>query len=267
VPCVGNLLERSNAIIGITLLKSNVFVLRCVPADHVEVYSVFNDGREFKLVRKFTVPGLDVSAMADMVACPNNRCLYLTDDFKDLVYRVSLRDSKITNWPVGDKPRSLSVCLTDCSVLVTCREKCTLKVFNTHGEQQGTTINLKDLLSGPEFRNVSLCHAIQLSKNCFLISHGLKPTDFYHQVCKVEIDEHEEPKFVCWYGEQRGSGPGQLFWPSHLAVDADESVYVADHSNGRVIHLLSYLGSHYIVILCALYRVLQNGICIRCKNH
>lgn len=75
-------------------------------------------------------------------------------------------------------------------------------------------------------------HAVQLSSGGFVVCHG-SSTDSVHRACLVGSDG----KVAKSYGKSRGPGSGEMDLPSHLAVDRNGFVFVADRSNYRVLLL------------------------------
>ena len=73
-------------------------------------------------------------------------------------------------------------------------------------------------------------HAIQPTSGQFIVCHGARNDQVQH-VCLVSADGRE---IVCSHGGQPGSDTDQYNEPGHLAVDDNESVFVADLNNRRV---------------------------------
>ena len=77
-----------------------------------------------------------------------------------------------------------------------------------------------------------LRHAIRLSNDHFVVSHGFSRDDL-HRVCVVDADGKLEKSF----GGKCGSSIGQMDYPVHLSVDGNGFVMVADRRNTRVLLL------------------------------
>jgi len=159
-----------------------------------------------------------------MIVCAHNSCAYISELTDERIHRVGLpHGADITNWPVNDKPRRLSVTDTH-SVLVTCYEVSKIKEFSTDGKLL-REIQLPQDVTSP-------CHTVQLSNLQFIVCHGL-PADPVHRVCLIGSDGH----VVKSHGGSRGSGSQQMNIPCHLAVDRNGFAFVADVINYRVLLL------------------------------
>jgi len=82
-------------------------------------------------------------------------------------------------------------------------------------------------------------HAIEVTTQVpgtqYIVSHGYYDQ---HNHCVSLVGATNEGGKVRRYGGVPGSGPGSLYVPYHLAVDAaDGTIFVADHHNGRVVVL------------------------------
>ena len=73
-------------------------------------------------------------------------------------------------------------------------------------------------------------HAIQTSNGQFIVCHG-RHDNPVHRVCMISADGRH---IVHSHGGQLGSDTGHCNMPLHLAVDDNESVFVADRYNRRV---------------------------------
>jgi len=206
---------------GVTSLDDLLYVLRGgKSSEQIEVYNEDS----YKLQRCITVP--ELSACNDMIVCAHNRCAYISDiaDTNKCIHRVGLPQGvDVTNWPVNDKPRRLSVTDTH-SVLVTCREVRVIKEFSTDGKLLRQILLPRDV--------VSPLHTIQLSSGEFVVCHG-DVSDPVHRVCLIGSDG----RVVKSYGGPKGSGTQQIHVPMHLAVDRNGFVLVVDVNNFRVLLL------------------------------
>ena len=206
---------------GVTSFDDLLYVLRGnASSQQIEVY----DKDSYKLQRCITVPKL--SACNDMIACVHNRCAYICDiaGINKCIHRVGLPQGvDITNWPVNDEPRRLSVTDTH-SVLVTCRKVRKIKEFSTDGKLLRQIQLPQDV--------VTPYHTIQLSSGEFVVCHGDR-NDPVHRVCLIGSDGH----VVNSYEGYEDSGNQQISVPFHLAIDRNEFVFVADMNNDRVLLL------------------------------
>ena len=209
-------------ICGVASLDNWLYVLRGKPAEQVEVYDTNTSNLRDRLI----VPGL--GDRGDIVACPRNRCAYISDYSNDSIHRVcvSFAAPSVTNWPVNDKPACLSV--TDKhNVLATCCKGRKIKEFSTDGKLLRQFKLPADTLAP--------WHTILLSSGQYIVSHCFaNPSgNSSHRVCLLDSDRHVVQSF----GGPQGSGSQQLNMPRHVAVGRKGYVFVADQNNCRVVLL------------------------------
>ena len=179
------------------------------------------DSITYSLLRCLDVPNLHDPA--DMTSCEHFLCLYISDHGVECIHRLDLQGSA-TQWPVSDEPFTLSVNAAH-NVLVTCPfVRSLIKEFSPRGDL------LRDVTLPDDI--IHLAHAIQLTSGQFIVCHGSNLRgDRVHRVCRVSADGRE---IVNSHGGQPGSDTGQYKGPTHLAVDNNEFVFVADRNNQRV---------------------------------
>jgi len=210
-------LAQGDGVWGLTTLNNLIYVLRSKDMEQIAAYGA----NSYRLQKKFTVPGL--RGPYGIVACPHYQCLYVSNHCDSCVHRVALINDAVTNWPVYDSCRGLSVTDTH-SVLVMCDEARKIKEFSTDGKLL-RQIQLPEDVVSPR-------HAIQLSSGEFIVCHG-RTDDPLHRVCLIDSNGH----VVMSYGGPKGSGTQQVDVPVHLAVDRNGFVFVADLNNDRVLLL------------------------------
>jgi len=76
-------------------------------------------------------------------------------------------------------------------------------------------------------------HSVQLAGGEFVVCSCGRGQDRVHRVSVV----NEKGAVERSYGSTSGAAAGQLSWPTHLAVDRDGFVLVADRNNARVLLL------------------------------
>jgi len=207
-------LPEGEAVVGVTSLADDVYVLREKARHQVEVYDVIN----YRLQRRLTVP--NIRLLNDMTSCEHYRCVYIGDHDGECIHRLDVQGD-FTRWAVKDKPRGLSVNAAH-NVLVICRKVRKIKEFSSHGDLL-RKLTLPDDVIYPSL-------AIQTRNGEFIVCHGRRD-DAVHRVCKISADGRHVIKS---HGGQRGSDSGQYDVPRHLAVDNNEFVFVADLGNRRV---------------------------------
>jgi len=217
-------LPKGEPVDGVTLLAGEIYLVRRKARDYVEVYDVTT----YRLQRRLTVPY--AGEFIDMTSCEHNSCVYVGDYNGDCVHRLDVQGTA-TEWDVNDKPWGLSVNAAH-NVLVTCPLVRKIKEFSSHGDL------LRELTL--PYDVIMPWHAIQTRSGQFIVCHGgLGPAP---RVCMISADGRH---IVHSHGGERGSDTGQYNMPRHLAVDDNESVFVADHGNSRVTLLsptLEYVG-------------------------
>jgi len=209
-------LPEGERVRGVTLLAGEIYLLRRKERDQVEVYDVTT----YRLQRRLTVP--DAYWFTDMTSCEHNRCVYIGVHCVHIkcVHRLDVQGA-VTRWDVNDSPQGLSVNAAH-NVLVTCPAVRRIKEFSSHGDLL-RELTLPDDVIHP-------WHAIQTRSGQFIVSHGLRD-DPVQRVCMISADGRH---IVHSHGGQRGSDAYHNDEPAHLAVDDNESVFVADYYNRRV---------------------------------
>ena len=210
-------LPESNAVLGVTSVDNQLYMLRYRRSGQIEVYNK----ESYRLQYCLTIRALE--AMADIASCGHNHCLYISGFTDKCIHRVQLSDMAAVKWQLNGYTSGLSV--TDShTLLASCLNSCKIKEFTTDGELLRQIQLPQDM--------TSLQHAVQLPSGRFIVCHG-GPDDLLHRVCLIGCDGN----VIQSYGGKYGIGTHQLGMPTHLAVDGNESVFVADFNNSRVLSL------------------------------
>jgi len=213
-------LPEREPVWGVTSLDNHLYVLRDnKDFEQIEDYDIDS----YQLLRGLTVPGLGFRGADDIVACGHNQCAYISDWSHHSVHRVALPGGPIRQWTVHDIPVRLSLTSTH-SVLVSCRQVRKIKEFSTDGQ-------LLHVLLLPE-EVVSPQHAVQLSGGQIIVCHG-RTVDPLLRICLLGSDGG----IVKSFGGPPGSGRQLMNCPTHMAVDGNEFIFVADVINYRVLLL------------------------------
>jgi len=219
-------MPEGGPVLGVTSLGEEIYLLRRKGGiDQVEVYDIIS----YCLQRCLTVP--NDHRLCDMTSCEHLLCLYISDEIAYCIHRLDLQGNA-KQWPVNDEPTCLSV-NAHHNLIVACELVGKIKEFSPHGEL------LRDIILPGDV--IHPWHAIQLTSGQFIVCHG-KRNDPVHRVCKISSDGRH---IVQSHGGQRDSFTGQYHWPTHLAVDDNEFVFVVTLFNRRVTFLsptLEYLG-------------------------
>lgn len=222
-PRLTHTLPMPDFIQGVTTLLDKLYVLHMRDADHLDEYTI-SDAEEYVMLRGISVPGLPKNGVCDIVSCEQNKCLYLSNMRKAQIHIVVPKSTtrKFSKWTLSEVPYGLSV--TDAgNLLVTCLKSRRLLELNPHGKCI-RTIALNPELHAP-------IHSVQLASGNFVVccfgGTGI------HRVCNINPQGKVEQS----YGGVSGGGEGRLSSPTHVAVDKDGFVFVADGGNARIVML------------------------------
>jgi len=218
---INPVVHEKGFIYGITVLNSELFVVRGSSQGEVKVYNSSN----LRSIRTLTVPGS--KRLQRIVACPSSNCLYISDARLEIIYRFDVGTNiVICSWSVGGACRGLSL-TSSHSILATFVETRHVREYTQDGSLI-REIRLDDSIERP-------LHCIQLSIDQFIVCHeGIQ-----QRVCIVDTNG----RVVKSYGGPQGSGVEQMHGPSCLAVDSHKCVFIADYFNNRV-ELLSPTLTH-----------------------
>jgi len=210
-------------VTAVTSLGDDVFVARYNNGQQVEVY----DAVTLTLQRRLTVPGLG-DWLFGLAACPNNNCLYASDNDNDQVHRVELSGrNAVKKWSVARDPKGLSV-NSEHNLIVACYGANKLQEYTTRGSLV-REICLQAGMNKPR-------HAIQLSTGDYVVSQCKSPG----VVRVVGVDGQVMRR----YGQSQRSDVGQMKNPASLAVTKNDDILVADMWNkNRILLINSSLGS------------------------
>jgi len=207
-------------VTAMTSLGDDVFVARW-DSKQVEVY----DATTLTLQRRLTVSGLG-KYLSGLAACPNNNCLYASDNGQGRIHRVQLSGRKsVKKWNVNIEPACLSVNNEDNLIVADLENK--LHEYTTYGSLV-REICLQAGVTRPS-------HAIQLSTGDYVVSQCTSPG----VVSVVGVDGY----VVRSCEPSQASDVGPMNNPSSLAVTKNDNILVADEWNNRILSIDSSLGS------------------------
>lgn len=209
---------------GVTRLFDKLYILHMRDTDHLDEYTI-TDADDYVRVRGISVPGLHKNGVCDVVSYEQNKCLYISNMHKAQIHVVQPKStsSKFSKWTLSEVPFGLSVTDTG-NLLVTCYHSRKLLELNPRGKCIRTVV-LDTELIGP-------IHSVQLASGTFVICCFGGRTGL-HRVCNVTPGGKVERS----YGGASGGGEDHLCSPTHVAVDKDGFVFVADRGNARIVLL------------------------------
>jgi DNA-binding beta-propeller fold protein YncE len=215
----------SSEVNGLTILDHYLCVVRRPTREQVEIY----DTNTFSRQTALQVAGLGEESYG-LASCSTNKCLYVSDFYKGTIYKITMSDGESTaKWETGCMTVGLSV-NNCCHILAVCWHKPDkISEFTTDG-QLIREIKLPSLMLSPE-------HAVQLTNDLFVVSHGNRKHGTLHRVCIVDAKGH----YIHHYGHNPGT---DLDNPRRLAVSTKGLILVADMGNDRILALNSTLKLH-----------------------
>lgn len=206
------MLNCGKPIRGLTTLNNELYIrYEDVNSKDITVC----DTETYDILRCLLLPRLGL--VSDMTSCKRHQCVYIADNMNNVVHKLSDED-KLTQWPINDVPRGMSINAA-CNVLVTCCDVGKIKEFDTDGQL------LREICLQPDI--VYPWHAVELTQSEFVVCHG-RVKDPLHRVCIVD----SRGCVLRTYGGFRGSASGLLNTPVRLALNG--FIIVAECLNKRV---------------------------------
>lgn len=217
-PTVAHCINGSGGVTAVALLDTQLFVTRNGVAQ-VSIY----DKSSLELQRQLSISGLSTSPWG-LATCSTNNNLYVSDYVNSCIHRVDVSVSSsniVAKWNVANKPRGLSVNGAR-NVLVAYYELKMVQEYTPDGSL------VRQIADGN-----SLWQAVELHSGKLVISrfgpvHGIATMTMNGQVSQS-------------FGNQPGSGNGQMNNPRCFIVDKGGYILVADYSNNRILVVNSYL--------------------------
>jgi len=208
-------------VTAVTSLGDDVFVVRW-RSQQVEVYTMRGFSR---LKRRIAFPELGECSWG-LAACARYKCLYVSDDDNDSVYRAELSGSSAAKkWSVAGGPRGLSVNKAH-NVVVACIVANKMQEYTTHGAL------VREICQAGV---ASPYHAIQLSTGDYVVSQFMS----LGVVSVVGVDG----QVVRSYRPSEKSGVDEISYPRSMAVTTNDDILVADTTNNRILLINSSLTS------------------------
>ena len=202
---------------GFAISNDELFCIFSKSSD-LSVYNI----EPFAFQRTMTVEGMKRPYY--IVAGEN--VLYVSECEDKFIHRIQLPEGTVSNWSVNGSFFKLSISKNG-NVIVAGLAKIL--------EYTSVGTFVREIVVNQIDKNLfGLQHAIQLEGDKFLACHA---TARHHRVCMID----NTGRVIKCYGEEKGSGMGQLNEPVHLAIDRNGSILVAEHGNNRIVKLNSSL--------------------------
>jgi len=212
-------LSGCDAVIGLTCLGDELFILHERDDNQVEVYSA----ETYPALRQFTVHGLVKHFFHDMISCAQLNCLYISDPDNSCIHKSKPSGEVIAKWPLSAAPYGLSLTPSN-NILVICPDSCKLLELCS---ESGKCIRQVQLQSDIRY----LMHAIQLTAQYYFLSYT--DGDKLARVCVVDVDGQVSPS----YGRHPGFDVTQLNGLYHMTTDQHNFIFVGDIEKHRVVLL------------------------------
>lgn len=215
---IGSLDACSSIVQGVREHFGHIYVI-CMRSTVINVY----DANTFKRLDDINVTKGDTQLLAKdiSVCCSKCRCLYIYDRLSSVIWRVMIDGSNVVQKWLTFRGTSFSV-TSDGRVLLLYESPVRLLVYKPD-TRHVQTIPLTNVMTQP-------LYAVETPTGEFLISEGIED-DALHRVCIV----NQQGTIVWAHGRFKGSGVGQMNYPTHAAIDDVGHVYVADDFNHRVL--------------------------------
>ena len=215
--------QRRHMVTAVTSLGDHVFVARWNNDEKIEIH----DAVTLTLQRRLTVPGLGMCCWG-LAACPNNNCVYASDNRRICVHRVELSGSNTAEkWSVASRPAGLSV-NNEHNLIVACCDADRLQEYTTHGSLV-REIDLRPragATSSPGSCKLSPFHAIQLSTGDYAVSRYRSPGVVSIVTAAGQV--------LSSYGQSQTSDVRRMLYPTSLAVTKN-NILVVDAKKNRIL--------------------------------
>ena len=213
-------------VYGLASTHDKLYVYRCPPNTDSDRLAVYSLSAGYKQLDDLHIVGL-IRAW-DLAA--DNHALYIADYTSSIVWRIVADSEQKTaeKWIQLKDVWTLSVTPAGQLVALSGLSHNSVSVYSRAGVLE-SQVRLSGALLNPH-------HAALTASRSFVVCHGDFNTD-QHGVSLVSRDG----AIMASYGQQPGSGPGQVKSPWHIALDAEDRVLVCDSGNRRVLLLDSKL--------------------------
>lgn len=219
---MGTIETDGRGVTGVTILNQKLYFV-CAWTNTIFVHNA-----DHPFSRYETILVKDMKCPNDLVSCPENDCIYITDSDHGCVWRIS-DAGKSERW-VGKAGQPWTISARRGRVLLPADGK--PPQLNIYGPGGGILSRIR-LPSAIE----SVQHAIELRNGHFIVSHG-RNSGRSSRICEISKTGSLVRSFD---GMEPKGGPScatLVKWPKHLAIgDNEETILVAEFANHYVLRL------------------------------
>jgi len=207
---------------GIAVCDGHLYVIENMS----DIVTAYEDTPPFKPVPHASIRITGMSP-TDIVSFVAKKQLYVTDPRTLCVWQITLPHPpkqfarNIEAWSLFVESNSRKLLATTHSMLL---------IYALDDARQLFQVQLSS--------RIDALHSVMTSTGRIMVCHtGSENNNEFHQISEVDMSG----SVLRAYGSSRGSGPDRLYQPTHLALDGDRRLIVADNCNGQVLVLSAEL--------------------------
>jgi len=215
-PTLVQTIKGNSGVQAIATLNDQLFV-SFAGSSNVSVYNATS----FQLLSQLTIPGLGARIYGLATSAQDNY-LYVGDNVNCFVYRINISNPSgpgVIYWNAWSYPIGLSV-NSARNVLVAYNYAKTVREYTSSGSLVRSFVDISGIY-----------HALELANGTLAISRAGASATLPPQGIAIVS---KSGQVILSYGNQSGSGIGEMKNPRHLAVDKDGYILVSDCNNNRV---------------------------------
>lgn len=208
----------------VTKLWNQIYVVLPSPSS----IQVYDDQNPFTLQREIKIT--EIESPRDIESCESKRCLYITDYKNKCVWKLTTTDDWVTKWLEGiENPFTLSIYDDENVVISRNSELSSVEIYSPDASLIRRTRLPSDVSS--------LRHAVVRSNGNFVVAHLRRASESVYKWVVSEVNS--DGQIIQNFNSDDRSQ--QLNVTSHLSLDSDDRVTIADYYNNRLIMLDSDL--------------------------
>lgn len=228
-------LDEDHSVMGVTVVDDNIYVL----SESLGSVLVYQARDPFGLIKKIGIP--EIKSPWDMVGSSESSCLYISDKDTSCVWKVTLTEVEKEGWFLNERhehlvsrwlcgirdPHTMSLSNDGTMLLLVSGSPPLLETYD-HDSTLIQSLELPlDVVEDPR-------HALETTSGTYIVSFGWSGTKT-QGIVELTSDGRVLRTNEPLYDWER------LKNPHHLAMDAENRVFVADFYNNRVLLLDSNL--------------------------